>query len=442
MAIEHPHPTESTVKNLYAHAFGCAFEGCRRPLYRVDDETGVRTLNSRVCHIHARREGGPRWDANQGGEENRSAKNLILMCIEHAAVIDITETLSSYSPDLLSRWKSQQLAEYERIQQGWIQDAEMAKEAIDASAGLKEIKIVNSKIELGGKGGNAPGAGGGGGGAIGNNARGGRGGRGGEHRIDDGKYTTSLPEKFSERIAISKTDGENSDVIPGAGGAGAGAIGDGATGGDGGDGGNSVSGVFDVSALKRDGFHHIEVIVGKGGENGGSGEDSVMNFRTEDGRLLKSVRALGGKGHGTKIPQGSVSVSDGDLASNFRVTTLAAANSIELRDGLIYTLGADWSRYGVQTLPCPVVWPIVYALRWSPCQWTDSRAIAVSVLRPDNHEAASQHSIVPKECGIWGEYRAAHSVSFTVDREGTWIVQIQSEQRVFSKIEINVALQQ
>jgi hypothetical protein len=59
MPIEHPPPTPATVKYLYAHASRCAYQGCSRPLYRVDEQTGARTLNSRICHINARREGGP-----------------------------------------------------------------------------------------------------------------------------------------------------------------------------------------------------------------------------------------------------------------------------------------------------------------------------------------------------------------------------------------------
>jgi hypothetical protein len=105
MQIEHPLPTEATVKLLYAHAFGCAFEGCPRPLYRLDNETGVRTLNSRVCHINARREGGPRSDPNHSPDENRSDQNLILMCVEHAAVIDMPETISTYPVVRLRDWK-------------------------------------------------------------------------------------------------------------------------------------------------------------------------------------------------------------------------------------------------------------------------------------------------------------------------------------------------
>src|SRR6516165_776436 len=59
MSLEDPPPTEATVKYLYAHAYRCAYEGCRRPLYQIDGQTCVRRLNSRVYHINARREGVP-----------------------------------------------------------------------------------------------------------------------------------------------------------------------------------------------------------------------------------------------------------------------------------------------------------------------------------------------------------------------------------------------
>jgi hypothetical protein len=118
MPIEHPEPTTTTVKFLYAHAFRCAYEGCKRPLYKVDEQTGDRVLNSRVCQINARREGGPRWDPDQTTEENRSKQNLVLMCIEHAAAIDESATLSGYPAVLLREWKVKQLEEYDRLLQG------------------------------------------------------------------------------------------------------------------------------------------------------------------------------------------------------------------------------------------------------------------------------------------------------------------------------------
>ena len=247
MPIEHPSPTEATAKYLYAHAFRCAYEGCRRPLYRVDEQTGVRSLNSRVCHINARREGGPRWDPAQSAEDNGSEKNLVLMCVEHASAIDEPTTLAVYPADLLRQWKAKQLEEYDQIKQGWILDTKMALDAIEASALNAHVIIQNSTVELGGRGGNAPSAGGGGGGAIGRAARAGQGGPGGARRIEGDK---SLP--FDDE-ADGRLRGQLGDVeagkYPGAGGGGAGAIGDGAVAGDGGGGGEHVSAIIDINEL-------------------------------------------------------------------------------------------------------------------------------------------------------------------------------------------------
>src|SRR6202044_1316128 len=58
---EHRPPTPATVKELYATALRCGKPGCLQSLYRVSEDTGERVLNSDVAHMHARREGGPRW---------------------------------------------------------------------------------------------------------------------------------------------------------------------------------------------------------------------------------------------------------------------------------------------------------------------------------------------------------------------------------------------
>lgn len=134
--IERPIPTAATIKQLYATAFRCAAPSCMKPLYRVSDTTGKFILNSRVAHIHARSEGGPRWDPTMSGEDNRSAANLMLMCEEHAFEIDTTP--DDFPADLLREWKAAQLAEYLDLQKSWpINDdeaAEVAHESFDARA--------------------------------------------------------------------------------------------------------------------------------------------------------------------------------------------------------------------------------------------------------------------------------------------------------------------
>lgn len=137
-----------------------------------------------------------------------------------------------------------------------------------------------NRVMLGGEGGKAPGAGGGGGAAIGSEAAGGDGGRGGD-------------------FIFMGSSGQ----APGAGGGGAGAIGDGAVGGEGGGGGEFVEVLIspeELRELRNAGFVRFEYKVGRGGKGGGAhgedGEDTVLNFVTADGRVLKSITAKGGTG--------------------------------------------------------------------------------------------------------------------------------------------------
>ncbi|MGH3159369.1 MAG: hypothetical protein ACRDNF_22735 [Streptosporangiaceae bacterium] len=109
--VVHPEPPEATVKQLYATALRCGRPGCMQALYRVS-ETRARVLNSRVAHIHARRENGPRWNPGMTGDENRSNDNLILLCLADASEIDITP--EHFPADTLRAWKRIQVATQEQ----------------------------------------------------------------------------------------------------------------------------------------------------------------------------------------------------------------------------------------------------------------------------------------------------------------------------------------
>lgn len=109
---EHPPVTVATAKELYANAIKCAYPGCDRPLYRVNAD-GSRTLNSRIAHICARREGGPRWDPEMSLEENQSVDNLLLLCIEHADEIDQPQRIGLYPVSVLRSWKREQVAHFD-----------------------------------------------------------------------------------------------------------------------------------------------------------------------------------------------------------------------------------------------------------------------------------------------------------------------------------------
>jgi hypothetical protein len=210
MQTEHRPPSQATVKELYANAFRCAYQSCRRPLYKVDPESGERSLNSNVAHICARSAGGPRWNATQTADENRSASNLLILCLEHASEIDKPHRVAAFPVELLKKWKQDQLDDFDAIGgQGWILTPEMADAALRASEGGTTIN--DSILNFGGAGGHAPGAGGGGGGAFGTNAKGGEGGPGGNTN-----YEEVSPHKYDFNFKLPS--GEN----PGAGGGGGG----------------------------------------------------------------------------------------------------------------------------------------------------------------------------------------------------------------------------
>ncbi|MFF9401694.1 hypothetical protein [Streptomyces sp. NPDC014744] len=123
------------MKQLYATAFRCGKPGCEKPLYQMNNETGEWILNSHVAHIHARSGLGPRWNPEMTEEENRSAENLLPLCREHAAEIDVTP--QHYPPSLLREWKRQQLAEYHAVQKAWPINDDEATEVAAQSFGTQ-----------------------------------------------------------------------------------------------------------------------------------------------------------------------------------------------------------------------------------------------------------------------------------------------------------------
>lgn len=296
MPIEHPEPTDATVKELYANAFGCANPQCKDPLYRVNpDET--RTLNSRVAHICARRENGPRWDPGMPLEENRSVGKLLLMCIPHSYEVDDPQRVHLFPIELLRSWKEQQLAEYDRTRNGWqLTDAE-AEEVIRESY-KAEVIIQGDTLNLGAQGGQAPGAGGAGGTAIGRGATGGKGGPGGPITINSGGQP---------------------GAAPGAGGGGASAI-------------DPESELLWRGPGRTPTVGQHEYV---GADSQGGGDTT---FSDAEGNVL--LRAKGGQPAqaGTGIRSTS---------NKFSVSTLMLANAVELTGSLISVLNAGFAYYNI-----------------------------------------------------------------------------------------------
>jgi hypothetical protein len=85
--------SESTLKRLFGLSMNvCAFrvEGepaCEERLIDAD----WRSVKARICHIRARSEKGPRYDADMTEEDRYDFDNLILLCPNHHVKIDDLE---------------------------------------------------------------------------------------------------------------------------------------------------------------------------------------------------------------------------------------------------------------------------------------------------------------------------------------------------------------
>jgi hypothetical protein len=161
--INHPEPTRATVKELYGTALHCAFPDCVAPLYRVDTTGLTRTLNSRLAHICARSEDGPRWDAEMTPEQNRGAENLVILCLAHSYEIDDKQLEATYPAAAIREWKRAQIAEFDRAAAaasagevvGLSLTDEEAAEVIEASVRNTNIALQAHIIQIGGSGGYA-----------------------------------------------------------------------------------------------------------------------------------------------------------------------------------------------------------------------------------------------------------------------------------------------
>lgn len=439
MAIEHPPPTTATVKLLYAHAFGCARPGCNVPLYREDQESDAWTLNSRICHINARSEGGPRWDPSQSPEDNRAESNLLLMCLEHASAIDDRKALAAYPAKLLREWKQAQIEDHRRRREGWPLTAAMADQAITASFFHVGIAINQSNIHLAGGGGNAPGAGGGGGGAIGHGARAGDAGKGGDHY----SFGFDLSSPPNDMEASLRQAGVSIERPPGAGGGGAGAIGDNAIAGDGGDGGNGAS--FSMAAVPGDIF---DVEIGEGGkgsilpgQHAQDGGDTVLRIRSPDGTLKQAIRIKGGAGpKAGKLPDGVLEISQADLDGGFQISTLMLLNAAELRDELLFILGGGWSKYYVPALPFDVAWSVLCTATWGILDPSADRGLQLCVLDPQEVEVSRIALVLPSPASSETNRHWLGAIGAPLNSEGRWKVRVQSGEFLLSQVEVGVVV--
>lgn len=345
--MEHPKPTASTVYRLYGSSRYCAFPGCTEAHIEVDENTGVKICNTEVCHIHARRENGPRWDASQSADDNRSDSNLVLLCRKHHAVVDDRRNEQYYSPDLLKAWKAEQ------------EGQECGPLALDDLEAIAQtiVVIAAETLNLGGEGGAAPGAGGGGGAAIGANAQGGRGGDGGSV-IKDGRLADA-----SELTPWSEVQRCTPDSRPpGSGGGGAPAVGGDAVGGRGGDGGDAYFGSFNADKGT------YKAVVGRGaslpGEIGGS--TYLLRIASDGSTELVTPKIRGGLSGDSYLPDDVREIDDAAIQRGIRVFCVSVVEGAAIENGAHAIRRFALSAHAVPQLPAEIVFHVLTAVTKRP----------------------------------------------------------------------------
>jgi len=275
-------------------------------------------------------------------------------------------------------------------------------------------------VELGGQGGSAPGAGGGGGGAVGSSARGGDGGPGG-------------------RLVFAGSPG----LAPGSGGGGGGVLGDDAQGGQGGGGGDQVHvtiGPEEFEQLRKAGFQRVEFRVGKGGQAGGPGEDTIANFVTADGTVLKSIVAKAGK-PGAPPRQGTSGreATPQDVESGLRVAAMTLADCVQLKHGLLYLLGAGWEHFQFPTLPFEANWPLACAIDTGSVEPGSALAFNVTVKDPTGFQVLKKpFSVSSSNASAVSRPNLLVPISFTGSQTGVWTIEIVSGDIVFATLPIEI----
>ncbi len=330
MTVEHPAPTTATIKGLYADAVMCAYPDCTESLYRSDASSGRKILNSRIAHIAARREGGPRWDAAMTPEENRAGNNLILLCIRHAAEIDDPVKVQDFPSAFLQQWKQRQLEGPSTTGTGLKLSDEQVAEVGARSFDWSPIELTAGSIVLGGQGGQAPGAGGGGGGAIGHGGGAGHGGQGGQ----------------------------------------------------------VVSRSFNASDLPD----AVAITIGRGGRESEPGQPGEDGGATWFGDLLEAAGGKGGSGAafiqdkpiGPRGPREPARRDDLDPTppSAIRVTTLMLVDELHFREGVAFVLSGGWTHVDLVGLPGEMQCRLLLAIDVQPGYVGRDQSLQVDLVSP------------------------------------------------------------
>lgn len=235
----------------------------------------------------------------------------------------------------------------------------------------------------------------------------------------------SMVESASIQITNSTISlGGEGGKAPGAGGGGGGAIGTGALGGSGGLGGEINHGIFRID----DDVVELRVHVGNGGQgsvdgdSGGNGEDTFVEVVRQDGSVQEVLRAKGGTGGEYRT-------------DSARVSMALLANHAELREGLLFALGAGWRSYSVELLPNPLIFNVLYIAEPNS---TSHGTITTNVVDPHDVVVAT-HTQLFDFSG--GNVPFVVRVFSTATEIGMWNVVLSCGERELLRLPFEVQLQ-
>ncbi len=115
----------------------CANPNCFNKFIAHDNETII----SKIAHIEAASESGPRFNPNMSDDERRGFDNLILLCDECHSIVDNPTNVEKYTVELLKTWKTTH--ENKQIYEH-IKNQSLLKIAVNAIA---NIKINENKLD-------------------------------------------------------------------------------------------------------------------------------------------------------------------------------------------------------------------------------------------------------------------------------------------------------
>lgn len=132
--------TLPTLKRLYGLSGNqCAAPDCKRVLIARDEIS----ITSKICHIEAASEDGPRYNSLMTDKERAHFDNLILLCDECHTIIDNKENEGKYPFTLLKQWKKNHESRFLHEQ---LRNPSLLMQAINAIADVNfENDVINDE---------------------------------------------------------------------------------------------------------------------------------------------------------------------------------------------------------------------------------------------------------------------------------------------------------